>query len=144
MCMSLTMMVEPPKDSLLLQQETVYRVDQIFPGKFCLTRFFRESLLTWATPSTHLGRPAYSLQSVLYSLLCSLLTPADYSLRQLAHSGSSLRPTNVYLKKNPETPGRQSSGSIMTKVMMTLMILILSFFLTPISRPWSSLEASTL
>ena len=33
------MMVEPPKDSLLLQQETVYRVDQIFPGN--TTIYFR-------------------------------------------------------------------------------------------------------
>ena len=57
MCVSLTMVAEPSTDSLLLQQETVSRVDQPFSGN-----------ATIHLRASHLGGPLYSLGRTCCSL----------------------------------------------------------------------------
>ena len=140
MFMILTMLVGRATDTFLLQQEPVFLGDPLMSGNRnppC-SDSFRKTI--FAKPATHSAWPVN--QSALYY----------YSIRRQLHSFRKLFLRNSFrktlpascLKPNPGIAGLHSSSSSIKIIMITLMLMILSFFLKSITRAWSFLEVSAV
>ena len=135
MCVILTTVAGLASDTFLLQQETVFCGDPLISENRDppFSDSFRKTL--FAKTATHSAWPV--TQSALYY----------YSIRSQHDSFRKLIPQDSFrktlsancLKLNPGIVGLHSSSSSIKMIMMTLLLLIMSFFLKSITRAWSLL-----
>ena len=107
----------------------------VIPGKWDLPvpDSFRKTL--FAKTATHSAGPV-TQSALCYDLVCSQLD----SFRKLFPQNSFSKTLSANsLKQNPGIVGLHSSSSSIKMIMMTLLLLILTFFLKSITRAWSLL-----
>ena len=112
----------------------------VIPGKWDLPvpDSFRKTL--FAKTATHSAGPV-TQSALYYDLVCSQLD----SFRKLFPQNSFRKTLSANcLKPNQGITGLNSSSSSIKMIRMTLMLLIMSFFLKSITRAWSLLEESTV